>query len=64
MFTKEDFELPLEKQLRLRVINTEIDECSDIKSTTRESKDLRRKLDEIPTPMCSYGRASNEKCYD
>ena len=30
MFAKEDFELPLEKQLRLRVINKEVDECRDI----------------------------------
>ena len=30
MFAKEDFDLPLEKQLRLRVINKEVDECRDI----------------------------------
>ena len=30
MFAKEDFDLPLEKQLRLRVINKEVDECGDI----------------------------------
>ena len=30
MFSPEDFELPLEKQLRLRVIDKEIDDCSDI----------------------------------
>ena len=30
MFKPEDFELPLEKQLRLRVINKEVDECGDI----------------------------------
>lgn len=30
MFKSEDFDLPLEKQLRLRVINKEVDECSDI----------------------------------
>ena len=29
MFKTEDFELPLEKQLRLRLINQEIDECHD-----------------------------------
>ena len=32
MFEKEDFELPLEKQLRLRVITKEIEECSDIEA--------------------------------
>ena len=31
MFSPEDFEMPLEKQLRLRVIKTEIDECTDVK---------------------------------
>ena len=29
MFSPEDFQIPLEKQLRLRVINQEIDECND-----------------------------------
>lgn len=29
MFKPEDFELPLEKQLRLRVIDKEVDECND-----------------------------------
>ena len=29
MFKPEDFELPLEKQLRLRVIDNEVDECDD-----------------------------------
>lgn len=31
MFTPEDFLLPLEKELRLKVIKTEIDDCKDIK---------------------------------
>ena len=30
MFKPEDFELPLEKQLRIRLIDKEIDECSDV----------------------------------
>ena len=30
MFNKEDYDLPLEKQLRLRVIDDEIDHCDDI----------------------------------
>jgi len=32
MFDSEDFELPLEKQLKIRVINTEIDECRDVEA--------------------------------
>lgn len=32
MFAKEDFELPLEKQLKIRVINTEIDGCRDVET--------------------------------
>ena len=30
MFTEADFVLPLEKELRLKVIKTEIEECADI----------------------------------
>jgi hypothetical protein len=30
MFSKDDFDIPLEGQLRLRVIADEINECSDI----------------------------------
>ena len=30
MLNKEDFELSLEKQLRIRIINKEIDECNDV----------------------------------
>lgn len=30
MFDKQDYELPLEKKLRLRVIDDEIDNCEDI----------------------------------
>ena len=32
MFAKEDFEIPLEKQLRLRIINEEIDGCTDVEA--------------------------------
>lgn len=30
MFNESDFQLPLEKQLRLQVIKSEIEECTDI----------------------------------
>lgn len=30
MFNPEDFELPLEKELRMRTISTEVNECTDI----------------------------------
>ena len=30
MFSKEDFDIPLEGQLRLRVIADEVNECTDI----------------------------------
>ena len=32
MFDPEDFELPLEKQLRLRIMKEEIDNCSDVQA--------------------------------
>ena len=38
MFEEEDFILPLEKQLRLRVIETEIDECSDVEALRENLK--------------------------
>ena len=38
MFTKEDFEVPLEKQLRMRVITTEIDACEDIEVLKEQLK--------------------------
>ena len=30
MFEKEDYELPLEKQLRMRMVDDDIDNCNDI----------------------------------
>ena len=30
MFSKEDFELPMEKSLKMRVISDEINNCSDV----------------------------------
>ena len=31
MFTKEDFEVPLEKQLKMRLVYDDIDKCTDVK---------------------------------
>lgn len=30
MFKQEDFEIPLEKQLKLRLVIDEVDQCSDV----------------------------------
>ena len=38
MFEESDFELPLEKQLRIRVIDKEIDECSDVEALRENLK--------------------------
>ena len=38
MFESSDFELPLEKQLRLRVIAKEIDECRDVDELKNQLK--------------------------
>mgnify|MGYP001186683152 CR=1 FL=1 len=43
MFESTDFELPLEKQLRLRVINKEVDECRD----TDEIKEQLKQCAEV-----------------
>ena len=44
MFEKEDFELPLEKQLRMRVIKKEIDECSDVEALRENLKSCAESL--------------------
>ena len=36
MFSKEDFELPMEKSLRMRVIADEINNCSDVDELRRQ----------------------------
>ena len=44
MFKEEDFELPLEKQLRLRVVTKEVDECTDIKALQENLKQCAESL--------------------
>jgi predicted DNA-binding protein YlxM (UPF0122 family) len=44
MFNPEDFELPLEKQLRIRVIDKEIDECTDIEALQENLKQCAASL--------------------
>ena len=47
MFTPEDFEMPLEKQLRIRVIDKEIDECTDVDA-------LRENLKQCAATLMKY----------
>ena len=47
MFSAEDFQLPLEKQLRIRVIDKEIDECTDVEA-------LRENLKQCATSLMKY----------
>ena len=44
MFLPEDFELPLEKQLRLRVITKEVDECGDLDALKENLKSCAESL--------------------
>jgi hypothetical protein len=44
MFKPEDYALPLEKVLSLRVITDEIDSCSDVKSLQTSLKETTRLL--------------------
>ena len=44
MLEPEDFELSLEKQLRLRVIKSEIDECTDVKALQEHLKTCSESL--------------------
>lgn len=42
MFNKEDFDLPLENELRLRVIKDEIDKTNDIEALKKSLKETSR----------------------
>ena len=44
MLEPADFELPLEKQLRMRVISQEIDECNDIEALRENLKTCAESL--------------------
>ena len=44
MFAKEDFELPLEKQLRIRIIKEEIDSCTDVEALRDNLKQCAESL--------------------
>jgi len=44
MLNPEDFELPLEKQLRMRVISQEVDECTDIDALRENLKTCAESL--------------------
>ena len=44
MFKPEDFQLPLEKELRVNIINKEIDECSDINALKEQLKTCAKSL--------------------
>ena len=47
MFKPEDFELSLEQQLKIRVVNDDIDSCTDIDA-------LRKNLKEVTTLLVRY----------
>lgn len=42
MFNDSDFKIPLESELRLRVINDEIDSCNDVESLKNHLKETSR----------------------
>ena len=44
MFNPEDFNLPLEKQLRLQVIKKEVDECGDLDALKENLKNCAESL--------------------
>ena len=44
MFSPEDFELPLEKQLRMRVVAQEIDQCKDVEALQENLKQCAESL--------------------
>lgn len=42
MFKPDDFKVPLEKMLKMRVVNDEIDRCDDIKELKSQLKETAR----------------------
>lgn len=42
MFQPDDFKVPLEKMLKMRVVNDEIDRCNDIKELKSQLKETAR----------------------
>ena len=58
MFDQKDFELPLEKQLKMRIIMDEIDHCDDVEV-------LRKSLKDTATQLATYqqllGKAVEQK---
>tara|TARA_X000001388_G_C2172459_1_gene100365 strand:+ start:344 stop:556 length:213 start_codon:yes stop_codon:yes gene_type:complete len=44
MFNPEDFQLPLEKVLKLRVINDEVEGCSDLEVLKKSLKETSKLL--------------------
>ena len=54
MFEPSDFELPLEKKLKLRIILDEVDHCSDVE-TLRES--LKRCAEQLIQYQHMLGKA-------
>ena len=55
MFKPEDFEIPLEKQLRLRVIEKEIDECKDV-------EELKSQLKQCVKQLANYQHLLGKAC--
>ena len=44
MFNSDDFIMPLEKELKLKIINTEVDECSDLDALKENLKSCAKSL--------------------
>ena len=51
MFNPEDFNLPLEKVLKLRVINDEVDGCSDLEVLKKSLKETSKLLMTYQHPL-------------
>ena len=52
MLNSDDFELPLESKLKLRVLTDEIEKCDDIQA-------LRKNMAEVTTLLVRYQRILN-----
>ena len=55
MFKPEDFEIPLEKELKIQIINKEIDDCNDI-------VELKAQLKQCVKQLSSYQHLLAKAC--
>ena len=54
MFSPSDFEVPLEKQLKMRLVYDDIDKCTDVKALQDNLESMCRSTDEVSAPTFDH----------